>query len=127
MSRRNGFVPSQKSRDQAHNSNPWKRGVRIPEGEFSSLGRAAQATGISEALIIWRCHRGEEQRNNPDKKGYKDFRDWYLLEGPVRPKIRPVRTPAGDFESVASAARHHEVTSAAIIRRIREIEGWDYL
>ena len=130
--RRKGFVPSPESRRQAQLNNPHATQVMTPHGSYASILEASRQTGLHEASISYRLKIGEKQRTgeitvptNPKR----DFRGWYIIGEKKRKTYRqPVRTPYGDFSSVAEAARRENITSAAICHLIRRgVWGYFYL
>lgn len=123
--RKPGSTVDDDTRRRTMMSNPWRKQLITPDGTFASVKAASRALGISLELISYRCDMGERQRAalaaGKKRPGYKDFTGWQKVNTAARERglCRPVRTPAGVFPSVKAAAQHYQITSAAIIQKIR--------
>ena len=124
--RKVGFVVSEETKYKTKMSNPNRHDVKIPQGEFVSIREASRVTGLNVGTIRYRCKIGEGQRagtlNITSPK--RDWRNWYMDDVYRDRTTRSVRSPLGDFPSVAAAARAHGVSSSAICHAIRK--GLDF-
>lgn len=128
--RKSGYVVSEESKLKARRSNPDKMAVNTPYGRFESVGEAAEKTGERADNIKYWCHMNRERAaGRVTSIPNKDYSDWTFAEPQKYVKSkRAVETPLGVFESLASAARAHGVTSAAIHHKLKEEqEGYRYV
>ena len=133
--RQPGYVASDETKRLIAQNNAWRTPVTTPDGEFDSLTAAARYYRVTPAVIAYRCEIAKEKRT-PD--GIPD-RLWEKWQGwsraAINPAIkgfrgmcRPVRTPWGDFESAADAARAVGRSPVYVSYRVRTGKaGYQYL
>lgn len=129
--RSKGFVPSQESRDQARASNPNKKKVSTPEGVFNSLSEAARHFGLHAYQVSYYCKMGDKLKSGwvAKNKPQIDFSGWgFVGDIKHKPIKRRVRTPLGEFNSVAEAAKAHGISSSAICHVLKNgKDGYEYI
>jgi hypothetical protein len=111
-------APSKKG-GRAGSSNGSARAVMTPNGRFSTLREAAENFGVSTgklSALIKKSSNGEFKYATEDK-GYKRG---------INPNSRKVITPAGEFETIALAAKHFGVTGESIRYRAMSKHQTEY-
>ena len=87
----------------SHELNNGPKAVNTPLGRFNSIKSAADQYGVSEAVM-------KNWIKNTNNKSFS-----FNIENPGTPSSsKRVRAPAGDFPSVAAAARFYSVSNCVI-------------
>jgi hypothetical protein len=87
----------------SHELNNGPKAVNTPLGRFNSIKSAADQYGVSEAVM-------KNWIKNTNNKSFS-----FNIENPGTPSSsKRVRAPAGDFPSVAAAARFYSLSNCVI-------------
>ena len=133
--RKKGFKVTDETKIKQRDSYLGKFQIQTPLGLFDSIHLAAAAHNVSRSMIGYCCDMGERQRIDGklriSESGMvpQDHTGYFKIKNTVGNGTsgRPVRTPKGDYLTIADAARAEGITSAGLILRLRKREDYHYL
>jgi hypothetical protein len=104
-------VPTNKG-GRSGSSNGSARSVITPSGRFSTIKEASSFLGISRGMLSYLIKKSSngEYRYESESKGYKIG---------VNPNSKRIMTPAGEFSTITSAAKHFGISAQGMQYRLR--------
>jgi len=121
--RQKGYIVSDETKKKQSDSFRGKFRVQTPQGVFESAGDAAKAHHCTVSHINYCIDTGLKQREylrrTEGKWNPKDYTKYFKLGKRGQTRGREVRTPMGDFLTVAACAKALNITSAGVLTRIR--------